>query len=358
MNAIEDIEIKDISVNDLEEVDYFEENNSIYIPIDEITTKTPFLNRTDEDEITNDQTFFSLMESIRERSGLINPITVSAVTSPLDEGIDDDSIKYAVVAGMRRYLAFKILYETTGEEIYKNIPAIVRDVSPQERAQIMIHENKFRKNPTVEQSFESVVSIIPFIFGKGRLDDAELNFRSGYTILELYIRVINYRGERKIEDTESFKKLVLITGNTDPISEINRFLADMGEAPNYFWKKRKVLEFETSIRDLYSKKIIALPLAIKLDNLFKRKLNGVVELVDKIKDEVLTRIEILKNIERIEKDNADIVEFVEEKEKKKIMANFKRINKAIKGNKIDKVSADAIAKHILEIKKIIKKSKE
>ncbi len=104
----------------IEELDRKDSVTTISI---DLLEKNPFQPRETFDE----KTIKELAESIREK-GLIQPIIVREVGE-----------KYQIVAGERRFLAAKLLG-------LKSIPAIIKDISEKESAEIALIENIQRKN--------------------------------------------------------------------------------------------------------------------------------------------------------------------------------------------------------------------
>ena len=104
----------------IEELDRKDSVTTISI---DLLEKNPFQPRETFDE----KTIRELAESIREK-GLIQPIIVRELGE-----------KYQIVAGERRFLAAKLLG-------LKSIPAIIKDISEKESAEIALIENIQRKN--------------------------------------------------------------------------------------------------------------------------------------------------------------------------------------------------------------------
>jgi hypothetical protein len=173
-------------------------------------------------------------------------------------------------------------------------------------------------------------------------------------MLELYTKIITYKGERKIEDGNNFKRLVALSGSSEPINIINTYIKNMGETPSYLWKKKEILSLEVGIKNLYYKKIISYSSASRLSKIFKKKEKETLELITKIGEESLNKIELIREIELIENATKKYSIPAPAKDVKKVIAKFRRVNRVIKEESLSEDAVQKINTLISSVNKVIR----
>ena len=318
------------------------------IPLSKVITSNTRLNRGGED-VTEDPSFFRLVKSIKTLKTLINPVTV----------IKKDA-QYEIVAGERRFAAYKFLKEED-PTLFSRIPAIVLDGTMDEVQlnAITHHENEFRKNLDSVQEFEFKVSIIPEMFGLSSKDDPKKNFEIGMEILKRYIAAVGAKQRYKKQETVNriMNELVEVTGHEDPLSIMGTFFYHLGESPEYFWKKRKIFEYDQEIVDLYAAKKITYYKVKDFADALKIDEQNTREIIRSFISGKVTKREAYRGIEKILQEKKK-EEPVTEKELSKIIGALKKLNKMIKSTErhISMKNAKEIEKHIEKINTLIKES--
>lgn len=117
-----------------------------YIPINELYSAPVEWNFF---SALNDDKFYTMCTSIKSE-GLLSPITIWEVDRELIRKLDDKKDyyefigdKYMILAGHNRAKAYKYLYEKTGDEKYKSIPAFILDNIDEAKAEFLVVASNF-----------------------------------------------------------------------------------------------------------------------------------------------------------------------------------------------------------------------
>jgi ParB family chromosome partitioning protein len=228
----------------------------------ELITKNPYQPREEFDT----EALSELAESIKEK-GVIQPILVRMVED-----------KYEIIAGERRYLAAKMAN-------LKSIPAVVRNVSDKESAEIALIENLQRKdlNP-IEEAFAYKNLMEKFLYTQ---EDVAKKVGKDRATVANTLRLLNLPKEV----IEMLKKNEISAGHARAILSLKDEISQKELAKNIKEKKISVREAEEKAKqnkDIYEYKKYEKKLKSIFDkaSIKHKKNKGIIEIEFKDENEL------------------------------------------------------------------------
>jgi len=286
--------------------------------------------------------FLKFVQSIKRlkiRDHLIHPILVYPKGK-----------EYLVYAGQRRLKAFKYLYETEGLEDFKSIPCNITEAETSEKTllQIMLHENRYRKNLSDAETIWTQVSMIPFYFGLENEDRNE-NFSKGMKIFKKYHTF--YRSTSSKNQQTLIDEMIRETNNDLVLQIMDDFFEDMGITTRSFFRKTKIFEYDQEVQDLFWKRKISLKTAAALESAIKDN-EACRIIIDEIKERSLSTKDSTSFIKQRIKDlnhKDEISSYVN---------SIKEITERLKETDLPKKALGKVEKLLQEIEKTIEDSRK
>ena len=328
----------------------------IYIPLDKIELDESVENRGNIKDLESEAGFLAIVRSIRSLKSVMQPITINEISAP-DEG--EEFGKYRIIAGTKRYLAYKSLFQDLMLSEYATIPCIIRKVSQAEANIMKRHENQFRSNPSSENIFEFHVGAIPFLFNMGTIGDKQLNFKKGMEILTVYISLEVIQSKKKSPEASLKKREELkeVTRTANPMSVLKSHFRNVGETPLYFWKKRKVFQYDEGVKELYIQKRISFNMAKVMNAAVEDKIPGIGKLISLItRDKNIKKSEMTSRLERILNESSNKPLPKNSKKVDETIKTFRKMNKMLKSGRetLTIKNMSEIDEHTEKILKILK----